>query len=358
MVFCPKDGHVFKLRVADNAGHSGTFSTGTTDEGVAQDVERMVQGFRAQRKWAYLTAIATKQAKLPAVYDAFVSGTIEEFMGDILATAADVDLQPFVAEWAKKANAKYVRQVRRLIGEGERFSVSRFRRKVVSKFLADLKCSGPTKNRYRAALSVLAKWLIENEVIDGNPVRDVAMQKEHDPRMVWMTWKDAQRVAEAAREPYRQLFYVMAATGIELGAALTLTREDVDVKAKTIHAHGTKKKWRNRVVRYEDFAADYIAFLVRGVGAMKLFPGMRGDDALDEFKAAQAIVGLSGHRLHDLRHTYAVNALKKGYKDVVVAHQLGHKDSTEVKKVYGRFIPDASDYVVTTEITAKKRGTR
>jgi integrase len=48
--------------------------------------------------------------------------------------------------------------------------------------------------------------------------------------------------------------------------------------------------------------------------------------------------------MHDARHTYAVNALRAGYRPEVVAHQLGHRDTTLVWKVYGRYIPKAEDY--------------
>jgi integrase len=262
-----------------------------------------------------------------------------------------------VSEWAKRANAKYVRQVRRLIPAGKRFGVSEFRRKRISEFLAALDCSGPTKNRYRAALSVFAKWLVEREVLESNPVRDVAMQKERDPRMVWMTWGDADRVSRAAPQPLDGLFALMAASGVELGAALRLTRADVDLTAQTIHARGSKTAWRNRVVRYEDWAQGVLYRLTAGhVGASPLFPPMRHRRILAAFHGAQKAVGLSGHRLHDLRHTYAVNALKKGYKPTVVAHQLGHKDATMVSKVYGRFVPDERDYA--TVATGRRKGAR
>src|SRR4051812_13605213 len=195
MVFRAKGTKVFKLRVADNAGNSATCSTGTDDESLAEDVERMVRGFRSQRKWAYLTLIATKRVKLALVYDAFVSGTLDAFMTAALAEASDVDLSPLVNEWAKKANAKYVTQVRVLIPATERFPRSQFRKARISKFLAELAVEDSTRNRYRAALSVFAKWLVEREVIETNPVRDVASYTESDPRDLWFTWAEVQRVA-------------------------------------------------------------------------------------------------------------------------------------------------------------------
>jgi len=341
MVFKAKGTHTFKLRVTLEDRRSAILSTGTTDKRVASDVEALVKRLRAHRRFDVLEALVLKQVALAKVYDADRSGTLEAVMAEL----RDVDLDPLVKDWAGRANPKYVRQVRKMIPAGARFPVSRFRRKAIAEFLAKLPCDDPTRNRYRAGLSSFAKWLVEREVLETNVVRDVRMYKENDPRMVWMTWEQADKVANAAPDPYSHLFALMAATGAELGAALHLTRADVDLEAQTIHVHGRKTRWRNRIVKYESWARDFVKALTVGrIGPTPLFPDAHHADALDRFKDAQKAVGLSGHVLHDLRHTYAVNALKKGYKPAVVAHQLGHKDATMVTRVYGRFVPDASDY--------------
>lgn len=360
MVFRASGTRIFKLRVKDNAGHSGIFSTGTDDESVAEDVERMVKGLRSQRKWGYLTAIATKRVKLAQAYDAFVAGRLDAFMIDTMARMHDRDIDPLVTEWAIRAPAKYVAQVRALIPAGARFPVSTFTKSRISEFLAGLHTSDPTRNRYRAALSVFAKWLVERDVLGTNPVRDVRMYKEHDPRALWWTWADAQRVAKKADPSYRTLFVLMAGTGLEISAALRLTIYDVDEKAGTIHAKGSKTRWRNRVVRAEPFVwAALKAHKLRGL-AGELFPGITERTALAAFKDAQAAAKLGGHVLHDLRHTYAVNALKAGLRPEVVAFQLGHKDASLVAKVYGRYTPSESDYArfATALATTRRKGAR
>lgn len=358
MVFKAKDAHTYKIKFSiptRNEGKPRTVSTGATVLTVARDVERMVERMKGRREWAPLEAVFDDLLSLGEVYDADVDGTL----ADRMAALRDVDLDPLVTEWAKRANARYIRQVRKLIVEDVRFPTSGFRRKAISEFLAGLTCDDPTKNRYRAALSVFAKWLVEREVLESNPVRDVAMYKEHDPRMVWMPWKDAERVATEAETLFlRALFALMAGSGMELGAALAVTRDDIDLDAATAHARGSKTVWRNRVVRIEAWAIPFLRIAAgEDVGPWLVFPPMAHRDILNAFRAAQKAVGLSGHRLHDLRHTYAVNALKKGYKPGIVAHQLGHKDASMVTKVYGRFIPDEKDYEVTATnpaTTAKK----
>jgi integrase len=363
MVFKARGANTFKLKISiptRNQGKPRTFSTGSTVRGVADDLEHMVLRMKGGRRWEPLELVFDGSLTLAEVYDADIRGTLDAR----LAEFTDADLDPLVTEWATRANPKYVRQVRRLIVEGERFPASRFRRKAISEFLAKLKCDDPTKNRYRAALSVFAKWLVEREVLDTNPVRDVAMYKEHDPRMVWMTWDESWEVAQAAPSPYRALFALMAATGMELGAALRVKQSDIDFALQTVHARGSKTQWRNRVVRCELWAiAELAAISGDTIGPVPLFPGIGYKDALDTFKSAQKAVGLSGHRLHDLRHTYAVNALKKGYKPTVVAFQLGHKNASMVIKCYGRFVPDASDYQAGSATkaatkTSRKTGTK
>lgn len=355
MVFKAQHAHTWKLKFAIPTRHGGkarTFSTGATSKAVAQDVERVVDRLKGRREWDALEAVFDGRLSLAEVYDADLRGTLAERLDEL----GDVDLDALVTEWAKRANAIYVRQVRAFVVEGERFPASRFRRKAISEFLATLPHAEPTKNRYRAALSVFAKWLVEREVLDGNPVRDVAMYKERDPRMIWMTWEQAQRVADAAHSPYRELYALMAATGMEISAALSLTRDAIDLTAQTIHAQGSKTAWRNRVVRYEPWAQGYVFRLIAGrLPTAPLFAGISRYMALWHFRAAQQAVGLTGHHLHDLRHTYAVNALRKGYKPQVIAHQLGHRDATMVHKVYGRFVPDETDYVVTNVVTTPKK---
>lgn len=352
MVFKAKGAHTYKLRVTLADGRSATCSTGTTDRRTALDVEAMVARFKRQRRWDVLAPIVDKRLTLRAAYDANQAGTLDT----LIAELDDIDLDPLVTEWADRAAPKYVRQVRRMIVAGTRYPLSRFRKKTIKAFLDGLSCDDPTRNRYRAALSSFSRWLMDHEYVEFNPALTVALYGEHDPRVVWMTWKQAKAAADAAPEPFRSLFAIMGATGIELGAALVIRATDVDVGERTIHARGTKRMHRNRVVRYEPWAAPYMERIMKPlVGAVLLFPDVTGGDALDQWKDAQKAVGLEGHTLHDLRHTYAVNALRKGYKHQVVAHQLGHKDPTMVTRVYGRYVPDASDYEVAATNPATNR---
>ncbi len=344
MVFQVRATHSFKLRIADQHGRSATLGTGTPDRATADAIEGMVKGFRRRRRWDVLNALVAKRVSLPDVYDAHEAGTLDE----LLAELAAVDLDPLVAEWKQQgANPKYVIQVRTLIPKGVPYPASRFTRKAVSQFLAGLEIQGSTKNRYRTALSQFARWLVEREVIETNVVRDVAGQSENDPRTVWYEWSDAKKIIEQLEEPYKSLEALMAGTGMEWQAIANLKRRDVDLKKRTVRAHGFKNKHRNRMVRItEDWTLPIIARHVRSVTSLdaSLFT-VTNDRALDIHQAAVKVLGLEPSVLHDWRHTYAVNNLQRGMKPQVVKRQLGHaKNSTMVERVYGVWIVDEKDY--------------
>lgn len=341
----------FMLRVANKEGDSVRVSTGTSAEEVARDVKKMLRELKANREWQILGGIVAKQVKLPDVYDAWKAGNLDE----ITDTLDDIDIEPLVAEWAKHANAKYVTQVRRLISEGQRFPASRFRRKTISVFLAGLPVSGSTRNRYKAALSVFAKWLVEREVLETNPVRDVKSAKPNPARMVWLSWKDAKRLIASLPKPYRALEALMAGTGLEWSAIANTKRSDVDVEARKIHAQGTKNTHRNRVVRVtEDWAwTEFHAHLKTLHPNSPLFE-LSQDYALDVHQAASKALGLPASTLHDWRHTYAVNWLKAGGKAAPLKRQLGHApNSTVVERVYGVWIVSDEDYEIAPKRTRK-----
>lgn len=344
MVFRVKTSHSFKLRVVDQHGQAATLGTSTPDPVTADAMESLVKTFRRRLRWDVLNALVAKRVSLAEVFYAHETGTLGDLMGE-LQTA---NLDPLVAQWKDQgANPKYVKQVRHMIPAGTTYPASRFTRKGVSSFLAGLEVQGPTKNRYRTALSQFARWLVEQEVLETNVVRDVAGKRENDPRTVWYDWPDAKRLIDQLEEPFKSLEALMAGTGMEWQAIANLKRRDVDLKARTVRAHGFKNKHRNRMVRItEDWTLPIIAQHVRSVTALDtpLFT-VTNDAALDRHQAAVTALGLETSTLHDWRHTYAVNNLQRGMKPQVVKRQLGHaKNSTMVERIYGVWIVDERDY--------------
>jgi integrase len=206
--------------------------------------------------------------------------------------------------------------------------------------------SGSTKNRYRAALSVFARWLLEREVIDVNPVRDVRAAKPNPPRMVWLTREEAKKLIAALPGEHAAMEALMAATGMELQSVKRLRRRDISLDLKTVAAHGTKTVWRNRiVVATEPWAWAIVEEHVRPLTPDAICFSVRGDTLLKTHQRVSTSLGLPQTTLHDWRHSYAVWSLKDGLSPTAVARQLGHRDTNLLHTVYGRFIPEAIDYL-------------
>lgn len=341
MPFRSKGRSVYKTRFYLPDQRGGSQTCGTSDYQTACAIEEMVRTLKRRLQWKPLELVVLKRITLADLFVAYESNSLTA----LIEAFDQVDISAIISEW--DVNPKYVRQVRRMIPEGKRFGAEQFTKRNISLFLKGLQVSGSTKVRYRAALSVLAKHLVEMDVIPHNPVRDVAAAKQNSAREVWLTRVQAQALIDALSGRQRAMEALMAATGVEWQVVDRLRRRDVDLEARTIHAQGGKTRWRNRVVRpteewawaiFADYARDF-------TGNALLFEGLRHSAALRTHKKAVRELGLPAVSLHDWRHSYAVWSLKAGYSAQVVAHQLGHRDSYLVLTRYGRHVPAAEDYI-------------
>jgi len=268
----------------------------------------------------------------------------------------DANLNDYIEGWqdwlrtrrgtTEGTRAKYRRQVREFIPENKPFPASGFTRAAVSTFLNGLTVGAP--NRFRAALSSFARYLVEREALQHNPVRDVQCAKERAPRMRSLSRADAQKLVDAVNPAEaRAVHALMCGSGIEIGAVLTLRHRDIEVEAGTVHAHGTKRASRDRVVRVtEPWCWQIVLEWLRAQRALPDAPvfGQSYWAVTDALRRVLKALKWTDYRSHDWRHTYAVQALRDGEAPQVVAHQLGHKTAAMVYAVYGRYAPTASDY--------------
>jgi integrase len=152
------------------------------------------------------------------------------------------------------------------------------------------------------------------------------------------------RVIEGAPQPYRAIFALAYGAGIEVSAILSLVDTDVDPAARQVRARGTKAWTRDRIARVADWSWPFVAEHLAGV-----MPGERVFRGINRFQASEThrerlrALGLTGYRLHDARHHWAVRMARSGAPFELIARQLGHRDVTMVAKVYGRFKPDSEE---------------
>jgi integrase len=344
----------WKARVRHPDGRSMVAGCDTTKRATANAMERWALDLyndRTPTALAVLDAILRKRVTLPRAYDQ--RGRLAE----LVASFADENIEPHVARWhaakrrAKKGAAsadKYLVQVRAFIPPKTPFPLSRFTSKEIRRHLRALTVEDPTRNRHKAALSSFADFLVDEDVLERNVVRDVKGWAEGEGRVVHYERDQAQALIAALSQPFQAIEALMVGAGFEWQAVSRLRVRDVDLATGEVTAHGGKTHWRNRRCRIvEAWAIPYIRPALAGkFDNQVVFEGLTEYAALASHKAAVRALGLPESTLHDWRHTHAVLMLRSGYKPTVVAHQLGHRDTSLVWKRYGRFVVDSRDYIL------------
>jgi|ERR1035437_9973719 integrase len=356
-------------------------STGTKDKTLANRIGRMVDdlGPRGKRRWDILKAVSDGHMTLAQLWDSYSTNGIDQ----LTARLNDIDLSPLVDEWAKShftrvssGHATLAKKyVRRFIPEGKPFLRSSLTSGALTRFFDSLSvkttakkdpkqrpAASGTKLKHYNALSSFFRWAVMGQHLRDNPIRFVQKPKSGNARDRHLSFENVQRLVEATPASFKAIA-ALAHCGMEVSAILRLTRGDVDLKARTAHAKGTKTPWRNRIVPIQEWALGHLKAACRGIHpAAKLFQGILGGRIYDMHEATCAKLGaeFADYRFHDARRSFAITALKNHATYEAVAYILGHKDTTLVIRVYGRYAPkmdglrECDPTAATTKNTARQ----
>jgi integrase len=168
----------------------------------------------------------------------------------------------------------------------------------------------------------------------------------------------------AKGDRYEALWTLLLTTGLRLGEALALRWSDVDLAGRTIsvsrsllevHGHveiGTTKtrssrrlvtigdltvralKVRSKVAEREDHESELVFPTAKGTEMR------RGNLRRSHFVPILKAAGLTGLRIHDLRHSMASLALQEGVAAKVVAERLGHSTTRLTLDRYSHLLGD------------------
>ncbi len=245
----------------------------------------------------------------------------------------------------------------------------------VKQLIADKRGQGLSKNTVRlirATLSVMLAEAVDDGLLKANPAALASRRRSADS----VTTIERQKAIrpfegpalaaflEAARShEYHALFLTLARTGMRPGEAFALEWPDIDFDKREILIEralsagriGSTKTGR---ARHADMSQELAATLRglwvereketlrRGRLAMPalIFINAQGNP-LDESRVRKQFARilrraeLSGHRLYDLRHSYATTLLARGVPITYVAAQLGHAKPTTTLQWYAHWLP-------------------
>jgi integrase len=340
---------VYWYRIWTPLGASKRVSLETRDAKTAQSVEAWANDVRERLdRHGVLAAVVEGLLSLP---QAFVLGETDAAryvaaqraeVADRPLTDADLDAWGrWLHDGGMRADgiAAYRRQVGIVWPAPRR--VSWLTPRAITAAIDAVDVSVQTRGRYRTAMASLCEWLVRQGFVDTNPMPSVPGYKTSTPREVWYSTPDALKVLHALPPVQRGVEALMWACGWELAAVRHATVGDIDLKAMTAYARGTKTSFRQRltVITEADAAGMIEVLLHNKLPSAPLLDSraLTPSGMLDAHNRAVTAVGLPKSTMHDWRHTFAVKEIKKGRPLEFVAQMLGHANTLMVQKCYGKY---------------------
>jgi integrase len=224
---------------------------------------------------------------------------------------------------------------------------------------------GTIKTRYVNVRSVF-RAAVKDRVIGMDPTDDVRLPRRRraDAAMTIPAPEDVGLLMTVADTQMRTFIALCAFAGLRLGEAAGVQLGDVDFIRKQLKVTRqiqraadastdirAPKYGSERVVHLADGVIDLIADHVAEVGTAgdEQWLFSQGDEPVHQnsvgywWRKTLEAAGLSGIKLHDLRHFYASGLIAAGCDVVTVQRSLGHAKATTTLDTYAHLWPTAED---------------
>ena len=225
---------------------------------------------------------------------------------------------------------------------------------------------GTIKTRYVNVRSVF-RAAVKDRVIGSDPTDGVRLPRGRraDVAMSTPTPEEVGRLMAVADERFQPFIALCAFAGLRLGEAagvqlgdINFLRKSLKVSRQVQRINGgaidlrAPKYSSERVVYLADSLVNVLAEHVAAHGTTgkdrSLFAGEGADPPHQNtvgywWRKSLSDAGLSGIKLHDLRHFYASGLIAAGCDVVTVQRSLGHAKATTTLNTYAHLWPTAED---------------
>lgn len=246
--------------------------------------------------------------------------------------AAD-QAESYLIRFAKWSGNPYMDQVSR--GDVERFC-AHF---VAPKEEQGLGYKASYLRRFVNVLRRAWRDAITRGFVHNNPWSKAPVPRIQETVVPWVEPTDLAKLCEEVNEFQRPLVSLLAETGLRVGEAVALRREDVDLRSKVLRVRRGKTKAAARTIPLTPKALAIVDRLPERDDGL-VFEPRATYATLNALKSACRRVKIPELTLHQLRHVYASHLVQSGCPPTVVAALLGHADGGAlVLRLYGRWYP-------------------
>lgn len=210
----------------------------------------------------------------------------------------------------------------------------------IQKYLADLRnvhgLAPATVNRHRALLSKMFSIAIDHELLIHNPCSRVAKLTENNRVERFLNAEEMARIIDVMRDALKQgqlnkiavaAFLVLLFTGARKREVLDMQWKDINFEAQSWYLK-FNKSGKARHVPLSSEAIAVLQSIEPLTGCAYVFPNLQtGKPIRDPRKSFHHILdraGIEQFRIHDLRHSFASQAVNSGASLYTVQLLLGH----------------------------------
>ncbi len=224
-----------------------------------------------------------------------------------------------------------------------------------------------TVNKYTKLMSEIYSFMIDNDVVNKNPLTRIkALKETKNDKIRALSTEEVQALLSKTKQVYPDfypLLFTALFTGMRQGELLGLTWSSINwvkgkIKIDKNYTHGRVGTPKTNKIRYVDMSNELAKILKEWHLACPngelglVFPNSEGlhldaNNMLKRrFKPALRRAGIEEIRFHDLRHTYASLLLANGAPMKYVQSQLGHASITMTMDLYTHLLPEVNDKCV------------